>query len=193
MTSRDDEEASEKAEAWRSTFNRTARSVTPEGMRAVRAGRSPSSPSASQITEVIELTRDLGLEVIKLVSELRGMKRHLRVQHVVGVLVALSLLVASYVMKMIHDEQAAARERDRAYLTQRIESARVELTTATRQAGDAAEQAADSARHAAIESLKAQIEAAEVQARISPPRERVELEAKIEEKKRAAEALGADL
>lgn len=185
--SRDEEEASRKSELWRSTFDKTSRSISPQSMRAVE------DLATKMQREVITLTRDLGLEVIKLIAELRGMKRQVRVQQIVGAAVAASFLLGAWVMKTVHDEQMESRRRDRVHLTQRIEAARADLSTKSQKAERAAEAAADSAKHAAAESLLAQIEAAEVQARISPPRDREKLRERIAEKKKAAKALGAEL
>lgn len=185
--SRDEEERTRRGAMWRQKFDETARSFspTPGTMRAVRS-------EDPQLVDVLKMTRDLGVEVIKTIGELRTMRRQIWVQHVVGVFLGISVLAGAFVMKSIHDEQVASRERDRAYLGERIETARQELKEESATAADAARRAASSARKAAAESLMAQIEAAEVQARILPPRERPALRAKIEEKKRAAKELGAD-
>lgn len=188
MTKTDDDDSVKQA-AWRQTFDDTARSYSPTGLKAVR----PEAPTGEVLTRVLLLTRDLGLDVITLIAEIRKMKRTVRVQHVLGLLVGLGFLIGAAVQWEIHTEQQEARKLDRQYLSQRIEQAERELKAESAASRRLAQRAAESARNAATAGLLAQIEAAEVHVRLMPPREKEKIQAKLEKKKEAAKKLGADL
>jgi len=192
----DDED---KSRRWNDAMSKAVRSFSPPGMPAVNPAGSPSQPPTSNDPlwrEVLELTRDLGVEVNNLIPEFRALKNWVRGGILVGIALTTGFVMGAYFMREAAIEQAAWRRTQelahRETINQRSLD-RKEITTALEQAEGAALRAEHAAMQAAAESVGAQVEAAETRVRILPPRERPKVERKIEQKRQKAAKLGADV
>lgn len=164
----------------------------------LQALSTPPSGSAQQqrLVNVIVRLGDRNVAVLEEIKasnhEQRRTNRLVKVGIAISVVLTAAFLAGAWMNYAATVQYNTATSRYSDETRASIESAKQELQVYAAEARAAADRASENARRAAAEGALAQAEAAETQVRLVPPRERPEVQRKVEERRERARDLLLD-